>query len=124
MSSEYRIVFFDDREIVLALVEHARTQGMKLPPGRAVKMAIDRGTFDVKLFYAKKGEPLRPVEFHSAALSQAMIRHCKTTGIPLPMRARKELRFLEGRIAFVVQLERPATDSLIPLEYAGVGKSV
>jgi hypothetical protein len=40
------------------------------------------------------------------------------------MRARKELRFLEGRIAFVVQLERPATDALIPLEYAGVGKGV
>jgi hypothetical protein len=123
VSSEYRIVFFDDREIVLALIEHARTQGIKLPAGRAVKMAIDRGTFDLKLFYAKKGEPLRSVDFHSAALSQALIRHCKTTGIPLPMRARKELRFLEGRVAFVVQLERPATDSLIPLEYAGVEKS-
>jgi hypothetical protein len=119
VSSEYRIVFFDDREIVLALIEHARTQGMKLPPGRAVKMSVDRGSFDVKLFYAKKGEALKPVEFHSAALSQAMIRHCKTTGIPLPMRARKELRFLEGRVAFVVQLERPATDQLIPLEYVG-----
>lgn len=124
MSSEYRIIFFDDREIVQALVEHARTQGTKLPPGRVVKMAVDRGTFDVKLFYAKKGEPLRPVEFNAAGLQQALIRHCKTTGIPLPMRARKELRFLEGRIAFVVQLERPATDTLIPLEYAGANKGV
>jgi hypothetical protein len=122
VSSEYRIVFFDDREIVLALIEHARTQGIKLPAGRAVKMAIDRGTFDVKLYYAKKGEPLKPVDFHSAALSQALIRHCKVTGVPLPMRAHKELRFMEGRVAFVVQLERPATDALIPLEYVGASK--
>jgi hypothetical protein len=121
VSSEYRIVFFEDREIVLALVEHARTQGMKLPPGRVVKMAIDRGNFGVKLIYAKKGEPPRNVEFESAALQQALIRHCKGTGIPLPMRARKELRFVEGRIAFVVQLERPPSDALIPLEYVGAG---
>ncbi len=117
MSSEYRIVFFEDREIVLALIEHARTQGMKLPPGRVIKMAVDRETFAVKLVYAKKGEAPKHVEFDASALSQAMIRHCKGTGIPLPMRARKELRFVEGRIAFVVQLERPATDALIPLEY-------
>jgi len=124
VSSEYRIVFFDDREIVLALVEHARTQGVKLPPGRAVKMTVDRGNFDVKLIYAKKGTPPQPVEFHSAALSQALIRHCKRNGIPLPMRAHKELRFLDGRIAFVVQLERPATDALIPLEYVGANAGV
>ncbi|MBL8654096.1 MAG: hypothetical protein JNJ97_07835 [Alphaproteobacteria bacterium] len=117
MSSEYRIVFFEDREIVVALIEHARTQGMKLPPGRVIKMGVDRASFTVKLVYAKKGEPPKPVEFDASALSQAMIRHCKGTGIPLPMRARKELRFVDGRIAFVVQLERPATDALIPLEY-------
>ena len=117
MTSEYRIVFFDDRELVVALIEHARTQGTKLPPGQANKLSIDRATFTVQLFFRKKGSEAVPIEFHSAALAQAMIRHCKKSGIPLPVKANKELRLVDDRVAFVVELSRPPTDTLIPMEY-------
>jgi hypothetical protein len=117
MTSEYRIVFFEDREIVTALIDHARTQGTKLPPGQASKLSIDRETFTVNLWFRKKGSEAVPVEFHSAALAQALIRHCKKTKIPLPVNANKELKFVDARIAFVVELSRPSSESLIPIEY-------
>ena len=71
----------------------------------------------MKLFFRKKGSEAVAVEFHSAALAQALIRHCKKTGIPLPVKSNKELRLLDGRVAFVVELSRPPTDTLIPIEY-------
>jgi len=118
MSSEYRVVFFDDREIVMALIDHARTQGTKLPTGTANKLQIDRANMSAKLTFAKRGaasEP--PVEFHSAALAQALIRHCKKAGIPLPVKANKELRVMDDRVAFVVELLREPGDTLLPIEY-------
>jgi hypothetical protein len=119
VTSEYRVVFFEDREIVLALIEHARTQGTKLPAGTARKLSIDRDTMTVKLSFAKKGaESDNPVEFHSAALAQALIRFCKKSGIPLPVKANKELRIVDDRMAFVVEMNRPAADTLIPIEYS------
>jgi len=117
LTSEYRIVFFDDRELVVALIEHARTQGTKLPPGQANRLSIDRESFSVKLFFRKKGAEPVAVEFHSAALAQALIRHCKKAGIPLPVKANKELRLVDDRVAFVVELSRPPTETLIPVEY-------
>ena len=126
MSSEYRVVFFEDREIVMALIEHARTQGTKLPGGTAARLQIDRATMSAKLSFAKRGAaPEPPVEFHSAALAQAMIRYCKKVGIPLPVRANKELRVrankelrvMDDRVAFVVELVREPTETTIPIEY-------
>jgi hypothetical protein len=118
MSSEYRVVFFEDREVVMALIDHARTQGTKLPAGTAAKLQIDRATMTAKLSFAKRGSaPEPPVEFHSAALAQAMIRHCKKVGIPLPVRANKELRVMDDRVAFVVELVREPTETTIPIEY-------
>ena len=118
MTSEYRVVFFDDREIVMALIEHARTQGTKLPAGKANKLEIDRATLTAKLGFARRGSPNEaPIEFNSAALAQALIRYCKKSGIPLPVKANKELRVMDDRVAFIVELQRPATDSLVPIEY-------
>ncbi len=117
MTSEYRIVFFDERELVGALIEHARTQGTRLPPGQAHRMSIDRTSFDVRLYFRRRGEEPVQVDFHSASLAQALIRHCKKKGIPLPVKSNKELRMVDDRLAFVVEIARPSTDTLIPLEY-------
>jgi hypothetical protein len=118
MTSEYRVVFFDDREIVMALIEHARSQGTKLPQGKASKLEIDRATLTAKLAFSRRGaDNEAPVEFNSAALAQAMIRYCKKAGIPLPVKANKELRVMDDRVAFIVELQRPPTDTLIPVEY-------
>ncbi|MBI1245318.1 MAG: hypothetical protein GC202_09960 [Alphaproteobacteria bacterium] len=117
MTSEYRIVFFDDREIVSALIDHARTQGTRLPPGQVRRMSVARGSFDVRLFFQRRAEEETPLDFHSAALAQALIRHCKKKGIPLPVKSNKELRMVDDRIAFVVEVSRPSGDSLIPIEY-------
>ncbi len=117
MTSEYRIVFFDERELVTALIEHARSQGTRLPPGQANRLSIDRATFDVRLFFRRRGEEPTTVDFHSAALAQALIRHCKKKGIPLPVKSNKELRMVDDRVAFVVEISRPSAEALIPVEY-------
>ena len=118
MTSEYRVVFFDDREIVMALIEHARTQGTKLPAGKANKLEIDRATLTAKLGFARRGSPNEaPIEFNSAALAQALIRYCKKAGIPLPVKSNKELRVMDDRVAFIVDLQRAPADALVPVEY-------
>jgi len=118
VTNEYRVVFFDDREIVMALIEHARMQGTKLPAGKANKLEIDRATLTAKLAFVRRGSPSEaPLEFNSAALAQALIRHCKKVRIPLPVNANKELRVMDDRVAFIVELQHPTPDSLVPVEY-------
>lgn len=117
MTSEYRIVFFDERELVGALIEHARTQGTRLPPGQAHRLSIDRESFGARLYFRRRGEEPTHIEFHSAALAQALIRHCKKKGIPLPVKSNKELRMVDDRVAFVVEIARPSAETLIPVEY-------
>lgn len=118
MTSEFRIIEFDHLELAGALAAHSISQGPHLVVGvpASLKIDIEKFTVDAR-WAATKKRPETHVSYTEAEICQALIRHCKSLGIPLPSSSKKAIRVMNGRVSMLVELLRPPTSPLVPVEY-------
>jgi hypothetical protein len=118
VTSEYRIIEFDHVELAGALAAHSIAQGTHIVVGSPKSLNIDVEKVSVTATWAPtKKRPETRISYIDSEICQALIRHCKTLGIPLPSASKKNVRVLNGRITMLVELVRHPTSPLVPLEY-------
>ena len=85
MASEYRVIFFENLDLVAAAFDWKRTQGEPPPNGRATKLTIDRDTLSFKIEVKKKDGTSSELNIQDAQMTAALIMLCRKRKIPLPM---------------------------------------
>lgn len=118
MTSEYRIIEFNHLELAGALAAHSIAQGTHIVVGGPNALNIDVEKVTITATWAPtRKRPETKISYIDSEICQALIRHCKTLGIPLPATSKKSVRVLNGHITMLVELVRPPTSPLVPLEY-------
>jgi hypothetical protein len=121
MTSEFRIIKFEHKELGTALAAHTTAQGthplVDMPT--ELRIDIDRTSITAKWRKTSRHADLT-VTYETPDVCQALIRFCKSQHIPLPVKSKKAVCVLDGRITLLIEQSRPSTAPLIPMEYTSV----
>ncbi len=117
MASEYRVIFFENIDLVAAAFDWKRTQGEPPPSGRPVKLKIDRDTLSFKIEIKKKDGTSAEFQVQDAQMTAALIMLCRKRKIPLPMKSKKNLVNVGGQIAFMISMPSEGIAAGVPIEY-------
>ncbi len=117
MASEYRVIFFENLDLVAAAFDWKRTQGEPPPNGRATKLTIDRDTLSFKIEVKKKDGTSQELHIQDAQMTAALIMLCRKRKIPLPMKSKKNLVNVGGQIAFMISMPSEGIVASVPIEY-------
>ncbi len=117
MASEYRVIFFENIDLVAAAFDWKRTQGEPPPNGRATKLTIDRDTLSFKIEVKKKDGTSVEFAVQDAQMTAALIMLCRKRKIPLPMKSKKNLVNVGGQIAFMISMPSEGIVAGVPIEY-------
>ncbi|MBL8834137.1 MAG: hypothetical protein JNL71_17225 [Rhodospirillales bacterium] len=117
MASEYRVIFFENLDLVAAAFDWKRTQGEPPPNGRATKLTIDRDSLSFKIEVKKKDGASAEFIMQDAQMTAALIMLCRKRKIPLPMKSKKNLVNVGGQIAFMISMPSEGIVASVPIEY-------
>jgi len=117
VASEYRVIFFENIDLVAAAFDWKRTQGEPPPNGRATKLTIDRDTLSFKIEVKKKDGTSVEFAVQDAQMTAALIMLCRKRKIPLPMKSKKNLVNVGGQIAFMISMPSEGIVAGVPIEY-------
>ncbi|MBI1245477.1 MAG: hypothetical protein GC202_10765 [Alphaproteobacteria bacterium] len=117
MASEYRVIFFENIDLVAAAFDWKRTQGEPPPNGRATKLTIDRDRLSFKIEVKKKDGDSATFIMEDAQMTAALIMLCRKRKIPLPMKSKKNLVNVGGQIAFMISMPSEGIVASVPIEY-------
>jgi len=117
VASEYRVIFFENIDLVAAAFDWKRTQGEPPPNGRATKLTIDRDTLSFKIEVKKKDGDSATFMMEDAQMTAALIMLCRKRKIPLPMKSKKNLVNVGGQIAFMISMPSDGIVASVPIEY-------
>jgi hypothetical protein len=117
LASEYRVIFFDNIDLVAAALDWKRTQGEPPPAGRAIKLTINRETLGCTVTILKKDGAKIDVPFQDAHITAALIMLCRKRKIPLPMKSKKNLVDVGGTLAFMISMPSEGIVASVPIEY-------
>jgi hypothetical protein len=117
VASEYRVIFFENLDLVAAAFDWKRTQGEPPPNGRATKLKIDRDTLSFKIEVKKKDGTSVEFAVQDAQMTAALIMLCRKRKIPLPMKSKKNLVNVGGQIAFMISMPSEGIVASVPIEY-------
>ncbi len=117
MASEYRVIFFENLDLVAAAFDWKRTQGEPPPSGRPTKLTIDRDSLSFKIEVKKKDGSSVDFAIQDAQMTAALIMLCRKRKIPLPMKSKKNLVNVGGQIAFMISMPSEGIVASVPIEY-------
>lgn len=117
MASEYRVIFFENNDLVAAALDWKRTQGEPPPAGRPAKLTIDRDTLSFTIDIAKKDGTVAAFKMEDAHMTAALIMLCRKRKIPLPMKSKKNLVRVGPQIAFMISMPSEGVVASVPIEY-------
>lgn len=101
--SEYRLIFFRESEMVQAIGAFARTQKKPLPVGMITRMVFDELELTMTLHLEPDSGGKVQQVYNASEIAAALIGYCKNARIPLPRTAKKELRIIANRPAFLIR---------------------
>jgi hypothetical protein len=109
---EYKVIVFEDPEIVLALAGLRRRQGKPIPPGSVTKVEVTRKG-DVGVDLHIELDDGRPVveSFNAAELAAGFVAVLIDRKVPLPASAPKTATLIDGR--WVALLVHPLQDGKV-----------
>jgi hypothetical protein len=115
MASEYRFVMFSWRDVREGLVVYDRKRGVPTPTVPPSEFDVDTDTLQVTLTFGKDERRKRFV-YDKASVVAAMIMRCKDKGVRLPLKSRKDMHLLEGRLAMSIHIAGPAEPDMLAFE--------
>jgi hypothetical protein len=101
MASEYRFVMFSWRDVREALVVYDRKRGVPTPTVPPTEFDVDTDTLAVTLTF---GEDARRKRF------------VYDKGVRLPLKSKKDMHLLEGRLTMSIHISGPAEPEMLSLE--------
>lgn len=109
MLTEVRKLVFSDDLLQQALVNHCKTEGIKVPHSQIQKIRVtphDDGSASVVMEYMT-ANPNQPYEVHlnQQAVLTAMIAACRLHGVPLPRDAAKTVQMTDQGVAMTVSMK-------------------
>ncbi|MCM0019339.1 MAG: hypothetical protein NBV67_05040 [Tagaea sp.] len=115
MASEYRFVMFSWRDVREGLVVYDRKRGVPTPTVPPSEFDVDTDTLQVTLTFGKDERRKRFV-YDKGSVVAAMIMRCKDKGVRLPLKSRKDMHLLEGRLAMSIHIAGPAEPDMLAFE--------
>lgn len=115
MASEYRFVMFSWRDVREGLVVYDRKRGVPTPTVPPTEFDVDTDTLQVTLTFGKDERRKRFV-YDKGSVVAAMIMRCKDKGVRLPLKSRKDMHLLEGRLAMSIHIAGPAEPDMLSFE--------
>jgi hypothetical protein len=103
MSREVRVLIFEQAEVFQALTLLRRKAADPLPPGSVLRFIItDTSDVGVTLEVADLQEKRHLFIFPSVEVAAALVGFCMDKRIPLPAKAKKQLKVMDGNVAMVI----------------------
>jgi hypothetical protein len=115
MASEYRFVMFSWRDVREALVAYDRKRGVATPVVPPSGFAVDSASVSVELTFGED-ERRKRFSYDKGSVLAALIMRCRDKGVRLPLKAKKDLHLLEGRMAMSVHIAGPADPDMLTFE--------
>ncbi|TPG37720.1 hypothetical protein EAH89_29875 [Roseomonas nepalensis] len=118
MPTELRHLIFSVTEVVEAITSHNRARGVAMPSGTVVGAGLTETPADAPVSFsilvrpdralpgAEKDKPQK-VTLGGADLMAALIGHCRSCSIPVPMKGTKSLERFGSQLGLVITLGRP-----------------
>jgi hypothetical protein len=97
------------------LVVYDRKRGVPTPTVPPSEFDVDTDTLQVTLTFGKDERRKRFV-YDKASVVAAMIMRCKDKGVRLPLKSRKDMHLLEGRLAMSIHIAGPAEPDMLAFE--------
>lgn len=95
---EFKVIVFDDAEVVTAVTGLRRRQGRPLPPGHVAKVEItNEGEVGVNLFLELDDGRKVVEHFRAAELAAGFVATLIDRKVPLPASAPKTATLIDGR---------------------------
>lgn len=114
MPLELRKILFSTDELRAAIVAHCDATQRPLPDANVSRLVIRKDqSATVTLHFRPSFNPADPAEvvFTGADVREALIRHCRLLGIPLPRAAKKVLWAQDDGMALLITLQTvPSTE--------------
>lgn len=115
---EYKVIVFDDPEIVAALSAIRRRQGRPLPPGNVAKIQLHGGEeVSVSLHIELDRGGIAVETFSAAEIGAGFIALCIDKNVPLPAIAPKTATLIDNR--WLSLLIHPLQDGKVKERRAG-----
>jgi hypothetical protein len=115
MASEYRFVMFSWRDVREALVVYDRKRGVPTPTVPPSEFEVDVESLSVTLTFGEESRRKRFV-YDKGSVVAALIMRCKDKGVRLPLKAKKDLHLLEGRLAMSIHIAGPVEPEMLTFE--------
>lgn len=95
---EYKVIVFDDPEIVMALSGLRRKQGRPIPPGHVVKLEILQSPDIGAALHIETDDGRKVVEkFDSREVAAGFVATLIERKVPMPATAPKNVTLIEGK---------------------------
>lgn len=111
---EVRLIGFNERELVEALVTLMRRRREPLPSGEVAEVKLRESPLGVSVLVRDRDGRLSAIRKDGAYLGAAMIAYCLERNVPLPARAHKSIEVIAGEAHLVIQLAD--ADMALPTE--------
>jgi hypothetical protein len=115
MASEYRFVMFSWRDVREALVVYDRKRGVPTPTVPPSAFDVETDTLSVTLTFGEDARRKRFV-YDKGSVVAALIMRCKDKSVRLPLKAKKDLHLLEGRLTMSIHIAGPAESEMLAFE--------
>ena len=121
MPSEVRLIAFSDDEIREAITEFDAASSKPMLRGRVTTLHIRKKpqVYAIVEVETAGGEEIDSVDLTSSYLAAALISFCKTTRIPLPRKAEKELDVVGDQLVLRLTVGKPGENLLATLRKVG-----
>jgi hypothetical protein len=106
MISEVRYLLFQDQDVLRALVEYKKSRNQPLPTGTIAAFNIQRKqpmTCTLSVHEDGAGKKA-DIVFTNDVMRAALISYCMYKKVPLPIKAKKDLRAFGERVGLLVSL--------------------
>lgn len=115
MASEYRFVMFSWRDVREALVVYDRKRGVPTPTVPPSAFDVETDTLSMTLTFGEDARRKRFV-YDKGSVVAALIMRCKDKNVRLPLKAKKDLHLLEGRLTMSIHIAGPAESEMLAFE--------
>ncbi len=101
---EVRLIGFNERELVEALVTLMRRRREPLPSGEVADVILREGPVGICVTVRDRDGRLSAIRKDGAYLGAALVAYCLDRNVPLPARAHKSIEVIAGEAHLVIQM--------------------